>query len=98
MKMQIRHGVFETNSSSVHSITMCTQNEFDDWRNGKVYRNNSWWSSSNSSLKNKAFLTRDEAMELIKSSNWYKPMDEDDDIDEYFKEYEIYSYENWGYY
>ena len=98
MKRQIRQGVFETNSSSVHSITMCTQNEFDDWRNGKVYRNDGWWSSSNSSLKNKAFLTRDEAMELIKSSNWYKPMDEDDDVDEYFKEYEIYSYENWGNY
>ena len=31
MKRQIRHGVFETNSSSVHSITMCTKNEFNEW-------------------------------------------------------------------
>ena len=96
MKIQIRQGVFETNSSSVHSITICTQNEFDDWRNGKVYRNNGWWSSSTSPLRNKAFLTYDEAMELLKTSSWYKPMDENDDIDEYLKEYEIYSYENWG--
>lgn len=98
MKTQIRQGVFETNSSSVHSITMCTQNEFNEWRNGKVYRNNGWWSNSTSHLKDKCFLTYDEAMELIKSSRWYKPMDENDDIDEYFQEYEIYSYEKWGYY
>lgn len=98
MKIQIRQSVFETNSSSVHSITMCTQNEFDDWSNGKVYRNDGWWSSSASPLTKKEFLTYDEAMELVKSSNWYKPMDEGDDVDEYFKEYEIYSYENWGNY
>lgn len=98
MKRQIRQGVFETNSSSVHSITMCTQNEFDDWKNGKVYRNNGWWYDTTSHLKNKAFLTYDEAMELIKTKSWYKPMEENDDIDEYLKEYEIYTYENWGHY
>lgn len=96
MKRQIKQGVFETNSSSVHSITMCTKNEFDDWRSGKVYRNNGWWSGSTSPLKNKCFLTRDEAIELAKSSSYYQPMREDEDIDEYFKEYEIYSYEYWG--
>ena len=96
MKRQIRQGVFETNSSSVHSITMCTKNEFDEWKEGKLYRNDGWWSDSISELKKKAFLTRDEAMELIKGSTWYKPMDEDDDVDWYFKEYEIYSYDYWG--
>lgn len=95
---QVRYGVFETNSSSTHSITMCTENEFDDWRNGKVYRNDGWWSNSISPLKNKAFLTCEEAMKLIKSSSYYQPINEDDDIDEYLKEYEIYSYENWGSY
>lgn len=96
MKRQIRNSVFETNSSSVHSITICTQNEFNDWRDGKVYRNNGWWGSSNSNLKDKCFLTRDEAMELIKTKSWYKPIKEDDDVDEVLKGYEIYSYENWG--
>lgn len=96
MKNQIRRGVFETNSSSVHSITMCTKNEFDEWKNGNLYRNDGWWSSSTSPLKNKYFLTYDEAIELIKSSSWYKPMEEDEDVGEYFKEYEIYDYENWG--
>jgi hypothetical protein len=49
-------------------------------------------------LRNKRFLTKDEAMELVKSSSYYKPMYEYEDADEYFKEYEIYSYENWGSY
>ena len=96
MKRQIRQGVFETNSSSTHSITMCTKNEFDNWRNGKVYRNDGWWSGTTSNLKNKAFLTYDEAIELVKTTSYYKPIEEGEDIGEYLKEYEIYSYENWG--
>lgn len=36
MKMQIRRGVFETNSSSVHSITMCTGSDFDRWTDGEL--------------------------------------------------------------
>lgn len=36
MKLQIRRGVFETNSSSVHSITMCSAEKFQEWRDGKV--------------------------------------------------------------
>jgi len=39
MKRQIRRGVFETNSSSTHSLTMCTQEQFDDWKNGKLLYN-----------------------------------------------------------
>lgn len=36
MKRQIRRGVFETNSSSVHSLTMCTQSDYDRWKNGEL--------------------------------------------------------------
>ena len=35
MKLQVRTGVFETNSSSTHSITICTQKDFDAFKNGK---------------------------------------------------------------
>lgn len=35
MKRQIRRGVFETNSSSVHSLTMCTQSDYDKWKDGE---------------------------------------------------------------
>jgi len=34
---QIRLGVFETNSSSTHSLTICTKAQFDDWTSGKLY-------------------------------------------------------------
>lgn len=37
--LQIRQGVFETNSSSVHSLTMCSDQEMNDWINGKLYFN-----------------------------------------------------------
>lgn len=36
MKRQIRRGVFETNSSSCHSLTMCTQSDYDRWKNGEL--------------------------------------------------------------
>ena len=34
--LQIRHGVFETNSSSTHSITMCSKETFEAWKNGEL--------------------------------------------------------------
>lgn len=33
----LRTGVFETNSSSTHSIAMCTQDEYDRWKDGELY-------------------------------------------------------------
>lgn len=35
MKRQIRRGVFETNSSSVHTLCLCTSDEYDKWKNGE---------------------------------------------------------------
>ena len=36
MKRQIRRGVFETNSSSTHSLTMCSEEEFEAWKRGDL--------------------------------------------------------------
>jgi len=33
--IQIRSNVFETNSSSTHSITICTEDEFKNWKKNK---------------------------------------------------------------
>lgn len=38
MKKQIRIGVFETNSSLCHALQMCTQEQFEKWKNGET-----WW-------------------------------------------------------
>ena len=35
--VQVRKGVFETNSSSTHSLVMAVQSEFDKWENGELY-------------------------------------------------------------
>lgn len=37
MKRQVRRGVFETNSSSTHSITMCSESEFSEFEKGNMY-------------------------------------------------------------
>lgn len=36
MKRQIRFGVFETNSSSVHSLTIVSKEDYEKWRNGEL--------------------------------------------------------------
>ena len=36
MKSVIRRYVFETNSSSVHTITICSEDKFNDWVEGKL--------------------------------------------------------------
>ena len=36
MKETIRSSVFETNSSSTHSLSICSREEYDKWRNGET--------------------------------------------------------------
>ena len=44
MKRQIRRGVFETNSSSVHTLTLCTKSDYEKWENGELVWNR--WSGN----------------------------------------------------
>lgn len=97
--LQMRKNVFETNSSSTHSITMCTQDEYDTWANGDVLLNDGWWGKDNTSeFKDKKFVTREEAEDIIKKDKYYEPTDElsslsDEEFDEYCydMDYELYS-------
>lgn len=66
---QIRNGCFETNSSSVHTITICTKEDYDKWIKEEVYLNN-FYGISNSPYRDKKFVTRDEALHIILESNW----------------------------
>lgn len=36
MKRKIRRNVFETNSSSTHSISICSEEEYSKWKNGEL--------------------------------------------------------------
>lgn len=40
MKTRIRQGVFETNSSSTHAVSVCTKQQWDDYLAGKLWMNN----------------------------------------------------------
>ena len=35
--IQVRRNVFETNSSSTHSLVMAVKSDFDKWEKGEVY-------------------------------------------------------------
>ncbi len=60
MKKQIRRGVFETNSSSVHSLTMCSGEEYKKWENGGVL----YWRDRDE------FGTREEIIEELKNARY----------------------------
>lgn len=93
--IQIRQGVFETNSSSTHSITMCMKYDYDAWVNGEVYFNDGWWSSTNPN-KDKKFLTKDEVVEFIKGSKYYRGEDVESISDEELAdEWGVYTPETW---
>lgn len=99
---QIRRGVFETNSSSVHSITMCMKPDFDKWKNGEVYLNDGWWSNNSSEYAKKQFVTREEAIDIILNAKYYSYLESEfnsmdsDEFEECLRENEIYTRENYG--
>lgn len=89
----VRRGVFETNSSSTHSITICTKKEYEDWRCAKVLLDDRWNAK-------KQFITREEAIQklqnverydYLKDTNW----EDEDVVNEILKEKEIYSFSSY---
>lgn len=107
--LQIRHGVFETNSSSTHSITIVPKDEFEKWVDGEVYFNDDSWKVKN---RNR-WLTKEEAIAGVLGCDYpptndddrdytYKELDEmnNDDLSEILSNYSIYSFneysENYG--
>lgn len=74
MKRQIRRGVFETNSSSTHSLTMCSEEEFEQWKKGEV-------------LFDEDDETFVKANDLSKKDKEYAAQDYEDNKDEYSKDW-----------
>lgn len=67
MKRQIRRGVFETNSSSTHSLTMCSEEEFEKWKNGEILFDR-WGSEDFVSPKTMTDLQKNDAKEYYEST------------------------------
>lgn len=72
MKRQIRCGVFETNSSSTHSLTMCLKSDYDRWTSGEVllFRGSGWCYPEDNKPQKNHFYTKEEAISFEKSSKY----------------------------
>lgn len=91
--IQIRRNVFETNSSSTHSITMCMKSDYDLWVKNKVWFHDNYKGE---------FLTWEEVLKL-------KSIDIDDietlkqdykegyteRVEDMLADYDVYSYNSW---
>lgn len=89
MKRQIRRGVFETNSSSTHSLAMCTEEEFNKWKNGELL-----FDKWNEELVKKVNLTKEQKADaeeeyMDKKDVFQKDWSELSDVakDQYYKKY-----------
>lgn len=56
---QIRKNVFETNSSSTHTLAICTEDEYKDWQDGKLLFNK--WNET--FIKNTIKITKQDRKE-----------------------------------
>lgn len=67
MIFQVRQGVFETNSSSTHTLTICSKDDFDKWKHGEVFwLDNDCWHKLDT---NKNFVTQEELEALAEKYN-----------------------------
>lgn len=100
MKRQIRRGVFETNSSSTHSLTMCLKSDYDKWENGELllYTGRGYGYPEDNSPKENHFYTKEQVIEFEKTSH-YPPADDMDwdseEAEEHLREREWRTYENY---
>ena len=83
MRKQIRRNVFETNSSSTHSLTMCLQSDYDRWTCGEVllFRGSDWCYPKDNKPQRNEFYTKEEAIAFEKVSK-YPPSEDFDWNDE----------------
>lgn len=86
MKRQVRIGVFETNSSMTHALTMCSDSEYQKWRKGELYWSKWSWGDD------RDFIPVEEA-----DAECRPAYDSDDNHDDYYENYEDYIEREYGY-
>ena len=92
----IRLGTFETNSSSTHSMVICTEEEYEKWANGELYASRYY----------DGFKTKEEVIEEAKkeyderfdSEGNFIPDDEYETVDEFLNDWhtEWYDLDSWA--
>lgn len=98
MKRQIRRGVFETNSSSMHAIVMCMESDYDRWQEGNLYlfTGSGWCYPDNNKPEKNHFYTREEAIEFEKTDKYVREdvnWTDEEEVNEILRENEFYDYE-----
>lgn len=74
---QVRHGVFETNSSSTHSLTMMMKSDYERWQNKNLYLYTGYgWGWDFNKPVNNHLYTRDEVVAFAKSYKYYEDGEE----------------------
>lgn len=81
---QIRYGTFETNSSSTHSLVICTEQDYKDWESGKILLNK--WPHGKNLPR---FVTYEQAIKYIKDQYNGDIPSNKEDLDELLAEYEF---------
>lgn len=95
---QVRRNIFETNSSSVHSLTICKREDYERWKTDGTYMYNDG--------DGVHFVSRDEAIEqynlfcpVRRNYLGLAPIDTDymtdEEIDEKLARMCMFSYESW---
>ena len=98
MKKQIRRGVFETNSSSMHVIVMCMESDYDRWQEDNLYlfTGSGWCYPDNNKPEKNHFYTREEAIEFEKTNKYVREdvnWTDEEEVNEILHENEFYDYE-----
>lgn len=86
--IQVRQGVFETNSSSTHSITMCMKSEYELWQKGCVFYDG--W--------NEGFISKEDALQRLRENAGIETPEKlsDEELWEALRDEEIYTFDNYG--
>lgn len=96
MRKQIRGNVFETNSSSTHSITICSKKDFEKWKDGELI-----YDGDNDELVDLNAVNSDYLEEDIYKT--YEQWQDDDYLEFYIENYktesgdEIVAFGKYGY-
>jgi len=80
MKKTIRFGTFETNSSSTHTLCICTEKEYEAWERGETLFNR-WCYGDNQFVPNTEEYRNDEEGQYVTCEEYW-----DDEYLEPFEE------------
>lgn len=102
MKKQIRRGVFETNSSATHSLTLYKKEEWKKIKNGEGVIDESWFPDKNEKFKTKEDVKNSKEFKQFLKNEYDEETVEswdDDETDEavleFMHEEGIYDYETY---